>query len=137
MGDGWRSVLLASAAAEVERVGDALGAGARVSERDAHSGFVVPAAQDVGPVAGTLHPSLDDLTWRAELSRSPGEVLAEGREQPRPHVPSLANPVDEAAAAESVVREVALDDHVVGMAAGCPRESAVGLQRLETARSSF
>src|SRR4051794_35010425 len=86
-------LLVTPARTEVERVGDAVLAGADIAERDAHPRLAELRVEDVRAVARAVHPAADDLTWRAQRSRPPGEVLAEGRERTGWYVPRLADPV--------------------------------------------
>src|SRR6185312_9292728 len=91
------------------------------------------AGEDVGAVAGAVHPGAADRARRPQRARAPGDVLADVPAASAAQVAGAADAVDEAPPAERVVREEVPRGHRAGMSARRSRELPVQSQRPESA----
>ena len=100
---------------------------ARDAEADADADLAKGLLEDVGLVAGGVHPGLHDGVGRAELAGAPGEVLAQRPARGALGVAGAEDAVDERVAVAAGVVEVALGDHRHGVSERALRSFAFSL----------
>ena len=106
---------------------------ARVAGDDAEADLAIRGHEDVGAVAGRVHPGGHDRARGGELAGAPGEVLADPPGAAVGQVAGGADALGGLGAVAALVGEVAVGDHVVAVAEGGLLQLAVDLQRGQTA----
>src|SRR3954469_14380769 len=109
------------------RAGAVLAADRRAAG-DAEADLVEAAVEDVGAVAGAVHPAVDDVRRRGVVPAPPGDVLAE---RVAARALEVAGGLD--AADEVAVREVVAPRHVVRVALRGEVEAVVVAQLVDAA----
>ncbi len=107
--------------------------GARVAGDDAEADLAIRGHEDVGAVAGRVHPGGHDRLRAGELAGAPGEVLADAPGAAVRQVAGGADALGGLGAVAALVGEVAVGDHVVAVAEGGLLQLAVDLQRGQAA----
>ena len=119
--------------AELRHERGAAVAGARVAGDDAEADLAIRGHEDVGAVAGRVHPGGHDRLRAGELAGAPGEVLADPPGAAVRQVAGGADALGGLGAVAALVGEVAVGDHVVAVAEGGALQLAVDLQRGQAA----
>ena len=114
-------LVLASPAPEVDRVHDLLAGLIGVAAGGPYPHLPEDPVEDVGPVAGTLHPALEAVVRSAHGPRPPRDVLAGCG----PVVAEALQTGPDGLAVEGFVAKVAFSDHLLRMGAGGPRERGI------------
>src|SRR6185436_14570888 len=127
---------LGESAAEVGGVGGA-GLAGRGAVGDADADHAELAGEDVGAVAGAVHPGVDHGARRGEVAAAPADVLADRVRAARAGPAGALDAGAEGRAVARLMPEVVLGDHVVGVAGGGAAELAVHAERAQAMRAAL